>query len=135
MSVTAEIETRSRTNVLAVPIQSVTTRLPKSAEAKTKPRDKDKSSDDKKAAAEGDGRKKEKAPKPMEVVFLANSETARMLPVKRGISDEEYVEILEGLEEGQTVIAGGYKAINRELEDGKKVVIDNSAPKPKEEKK
>src|SRR5206468_5064040 len=29
MSVTAEIETRSRTNVLAVPIASVTTRLPK----------------------------------------------------------------------------------------------------------
>ena len=29
MSVTAEIETRSRTNVLAVPIQTVTTRLPK----------------------------------------------------------------------------------------------------------
>src|SRR5882672_6699497 len=31
MSVTAEIETRSRTNVLTVPIQSVTTRLPKEA--------------------------------------------------------------------------------------------------------
>ena len=29
MSVTAEIETRYRTNVLSVPIQSVTTRLPK----------------------------------------------------------------------------------------------------------
>ena len=29
MSVTAEIETRYRTNVLAVPIQSVTTRVPK----------------------------------------------------------------------------------------------------------
>src|SRR4029079_17644776 len=33
MSVTAEIETRSRTNVLAVPIQSVTTRLPKKTNA------------------------------------------------------------------------------------------------------
>src|SRR5690606_25287036 len=31
MSVTAEIETRHRTNVLAVPIQSVTTRPPKGA--------------------------------------------------------------------------------------------------------
>ena len=29
MSVTAEVETRYRTNVLSVPIQSVTTRLPK----------------------------------------------------------------------------------------------------------
>jgi len=68
------------------------------------------------------------------VVFLANSPTARMVPVKRGISDEEYVEIVEGLQEGQTVISGGYKAINRELEDGKKVVVDNSKGDKKESK-
>ena len=36
MSVTAEIETRSRTNVITVPIQSVTTRLPKDASGKDK---------------------------------------------------------------------------------------------------
>src|SRR5438552_12224561 len=35
MSVTAEIETRSRTNVLAVPIASVTTRVPKEKPKKT----------------------------------------------------------------------------------------------------
>jgi len=34
MSVTAEVETRSRTNVLAVPIQSVTTRVPKKPDDK-----------------------------------------------------------------------------------------------------
>src|SRR5262245_753496 len=34
MSVTSEIETRSRTNVLCVPIQSVTTRLPKGKDGK-----------------------------------------------------------------------------------------------------
>jgi HlyD family secretion protein len=44
-----------------------------------------------------------------------------MKPVKRGISDDSYVEITEGVEEGQEVISGGYKAINRELEDGRKV--------------
>ena len=67
-------------------------------------------------------------------MFLANSPNVKMAPVKRGISDEEYVEIVEGLQEGQTVISGGYKAINRELEEGKKVEIDNSSEK-KEEKK
>jgi len=130
MSVTAEIETRYRTNVLAIPIQSVTTRLPKGE------------GDPKKAAAKKEdkdepnleARRKEKSAKPAEVVFLANSPTARMVPVKRGISDEEYVEIVEGLQEGQTVISGGYKAINRELEDGKKVVVDNSKGDKKESK-
>ena len=36
--------------------------------------------------------------------------------------------------EGQTVISGGYKAINRELEDGKKVAVDNSKGDKKESK-
>jgi HlyD family secretion protein len=69
------------------------------------------------------------------VVFLANSETVKMVPVTRGISDEGYVEITAGLQEGQTVISGGYKAINRELEEGRKVVIDNSPVDQKEDKK
>jgi HlyD family secretion protein len=129
MSVTSEIETRYRTNVLAIPIQSVTTRAPKGKGKGT-----DQKAAEKKEETETETKKKEKSSKPVEVVFLANSETVRMVPVKRGISDEEYVEIVEGLQEGQTVISGGYKAINRELEDGKKVVIDNSAEK-KEEKK
>src|SRR5258706_9792966 len=129
MSVTAEIETRYRTNILAIPIQSVTTRLPKSRGDDKKK--KDKKEDDAEGSLEA--RKKEKPSKPREVVFLANSDTVKMVEVKRGISDEEYVEIIEGLREGQTVISGGYKAINRELEDGKKVVVDNSPPDQNDE--
>ena len=130
MSVTAEIETRYRTNVLAIPIQSVTTRLPKGQGEQKKAGEKKDDKDDSGLEA----RKKEKSAKPAEVVFLANSPTARMVPVKRGISDEEYVEIVEGLQEGQSVISGGYKAINRELEDGKQVVVDNSKGDKKESK-
>jgi len=43
--------------------------------------------------------------------------------VKRGISDDNYVEILTGPKEGQEVVSGSYKAINRELEDGKAVKL------------
>src|SRR5437899_2807874 len=96
MSVTAEIETRYRTNVLAIPIQSVTTRLPKGQGEQKKAGEKKDDKDDSGLEA----RKKEKSAKPAEVVFLANSPTARMVPVKRGISDEEYVEIVEGLQRG-----------------------------------
>jgi HlyD family secretion protein len=45
-----------------------------------------------------------------------------MLPVKSGISDDDYYEITEGLKEGQEVVSGGFKAISRDLEDGKKIV-------------
>jgi HlyD family secretion protein len=44
-----------------------------------------------------------------------------MVPVKRGINDDAHSEIIEGLTEGQEIVSGGFKAISRELEDGKKI--------------
>jgi HlyD family secretion protein len=43
------------------------------------------------------------------------------VPVKIGISDENYWEITDGLKEGDEVVSGGYRAISRDLDDGKKV--------------
>jgi len=139
MSVTAEIETRSRTNALTVPIASVTTRIPK--EKGKKGKDKEIASDDppqiKSVAARTNtvakntnstssaimakGDKKKEAAKPIEVVFILDGDHAKMMPVKIGISDDTHWEIVQGLEEGQEVVSGGYKAISRELEDGKAV--------------
>ncbi|MCX8109319.1 MAG: efflux transporter periplasmic adaptor subunit, partial [Verrucomicrobiae bacterium] len=62
-------------------------------------------------------------PRPVEVVFVKEGDRVRMVPVKRGISDDNYTEILEGIEEGQEVVCGGAKAISRDLEDGKKVRV------------
>jgi len=135
MSVTAEIETRYRTNVLTVPIQSVTTRLPKRDE-----KDKEKPRQLAAAAApatDAGGKvrdKKSEQPKPVEVVFLFGSDRAKMVSVKRGISDDAHVEIVEGLNEGIEVISGGYKAINRDLEDGKKIKKGEPEKADKEEK-
>lgn len=129
MSVTAEIETRYRTNVLCVPIQSVTTRVPKKpgetngiAAAGTN------------SMKAGENKKAGEAAKAVEVVFTLNSDDVKMVPVKRGVSDDAYVEITDGLPEGQEVISGGYKAINRELEEGKKIKRGEPV-EDKEEKK
>lgn len=128
MSVTAQIETRARTDAVSVPIQSVTTRLPKEVSDQIKkeqppamfaapmdPREKDLL----------EKKKKDPSRKPVEVVFVAENGVAKMKPVKRGISDDNYVEILEGLADGDLVITGGFKAINRDLEDGKAIKIDD----------
>ena len=128
MSVTAEVETRYRTNVLCVPIQSVTTRLPKGAASKD---DKAAKSEAKEASV---GKKKDEPPKPVEIIFQRDGETAKQVPVKRGISDDSFVEITEGVTENAEVISGGFKAINRELEDGKKVKVDNEKKQPGEAK-
>jgi HlyD family secretion protein len=118
MSVTAEIETRSRTNVLSVPIQSVTTRMPKGKDGKPISTN---SPATNKTNPSGDDKKSGDAPKPIEVVFLEDGDKAKMVSVKRGISDDNYTEIIEGLQEEQEVISGGYKAISRDLEDGKRI--------------
>lgn len=126
MSVTAEIETRYRTNVLTVPIVSVTTRLPQTNSVNRAGGTNQVASpagNPAPAANNAAARKPGEAPKPIEVVFVKDGDRARMVPIKRGISDDTYVEILEGLEEGQEVISGGYKAISRDLEDGKKVKV------------
>lgn len=120
MSVTADIETRHRTNVLTVPIQSVTVRVKK----EKKP--------EKEEEQDPNAQKKQKEPeRPPEVVFLKAGDIAKMVPVTRGISDDAHTEIISGLKEGDEVISGGFKAINRELEDGKKIVVGKDQPEKK----
>ncbi|HWQ91937.1 MAG TPA: efflux RND transporter periplasmic adaptor subunit [Clostridia bacterium] len=132
MSVTAEIETRSRTNSLAVPIASVTTRIPKEAKDKAGP-PKAKAGEASLVAENADtnapsrDKKAKEAPKPVEVVFIKTGDRAKMVPVKIGICDDDYWEIIEGLEEGQEVISGGYRAVSRDLEDGKRIRIGSAA--------
>lgn len=132
MSVTAEIETRSRTNVLTVPIQSVTARLPKTTNApamKTSLVASANAQDSTNKLSGGKKKSDEKA-KPIEVVFVVENGKAKMVPVKRGISDDDYYEIIEGLKEGQEVVSGSHKAISRELEDGKDVVVGAAKTEP-----
>jgi HlyD family secretion protein len=135
MSVTAEIETRSRTNVLAVPLTSVTARLPKTNNVKSnivasvsaptnaaaKSTNTVASMDPPATSGTNLAKADKQLVKPLEVVFLAEGDKAKMVPVKLGIYDENYYEITEGLQEGQEIISGGYLAIGRDLEDGKHI--------------
>ncbi|HET6273416.1 MAG TPA: efflux RND transporter periplasmic adaptor subunit [Bacteroidota bacterium] len=120
MSMTADVETETKHDVFAVPIQSVTTRAPKAPAGE----------------GEGDGQRgavvvsNERIGrgrgdnKPKEIVFVVESGVVKAVPVKRGISNDAYVEITDGVSEGVEVVSGSYKAINRELEDGTKVRVE-----------
>src|SRR5438445_1369588 len=109
MSVTAEIETRYRTNVITVPIQSVTTRFPKGAQTNAVALVRNDSpaanSSANGSTPAAEKKKLAEAPKAREVVFLVDGLHAKMVPVKRGISDDNYVEITEGLKEDQEVVS------------------------------
>jgi len=128
MSVSAEIETRYRTNALTVPLASVTTRAPTPPKAvaahgtntvMASATNADVSADPTNTPS-SDKKSKEPAP-PAEVVFVVDGNHVKQVPVKIGISDDNYWEITDGLNEGQEVVSGGYKAISRDLQDGKKI--------------
>lgn len=128
MTVTAEIQTRERTNVLAVPFMAVTVRTPKEAAAAEKP------GPPPPPGNRPGNREEEEKPKPEEVVFLVKGDTAKKAVVETGISDDTYIEITEGLQEGQEIIVGGYAAISRELEDGKKIQIETEEERRRRER-
>jgi HlyD family secretion protein len=119
MSMTATIETETRKNVVSVPIQSVTTR----SSTKGKEGEK-KESDESDQMAANDSKIKTLKEKVKEVVFVVENNVAKAVEVKRGISNDSYTEIVSGLDESKQVISGSYKAINRELEDGAKIRIE-----------
>lgn len=54
---------------------------------------------------------------PVEGVFVVDGELARFRPVEIGVAGDNYFEVLEGLDEGETVVSGTYQVI-RELSDG-----------------
>jgi HlyD family secretion protein len=132
--VTADIETRYRTNVITVPIQAVTTRMPGSSSTEPDPKKTQANSEEDKGQIEFlAGKKTKDTVKPVEVVFIKEGDKAKMLPVKRGISDDSHYEILEGVTEGQEVITGNFKAISKELNDGSMVQFEE-AKKAKDSK-
>jgi HlyD family secretion protein len=118
MSMTGDIETETKHNVLTVPIQCVTTRMPK-VEVKEGETDGQQGM----VMASNTPKKKDEK-KAKEIVFVVENGVAKAMTVKRGISDDTYVEIAEGISDSVQVVSGSYKAINRELEDGSKVRVE-----------
>jgi HlyD family secretion protein len=124
MSCSAKIETETRSGVITVPLQSVTTR-----EKRERPdggEDGDEGEEFADVQIEGvNDREPEKRDKPQEVVFVVRDGRARKMPVTTGISSDAYIEIREGLDVGAEVVKGSYRAISRELNDSTAVRVDN----------
>jgi HlyD family secretion protein len=59
--------------------------------------------------------------KPVDVIFVVEGDHVKTVPVKIGISDDNFWEVTDGLKEGDEIVTGGYRAISRDLDDGKKI--------------
>ncbi len=118
MSATVDIQTNTKTGVLTVPIQAVTTR-PDSLILAIAGNDSPTEPENRQTTMTGGSRRNIS-----EVVFVLDSDnTVQLRKVETGIQDNNYIEIISGLEEGDRVVSAPYSAIARTLRDGSRVNV------------
>ena len=108
LSCTARIITDTRNHALSIPIIALTVRehekIPSEAEG----------------APQVDTLRARFRKKEAEGVFVVRNGIATFRPVKTGVAGDDYFEVLDGVREGETIVAGTYQAI-RDLKDEAKV--------------
>lgn len=117
MSATVDIQTKSASNILTIPIQSVTTREDSTGKISIIPKKTEDNVDSEQDDDKNESSKKAPKEEIVEYVFLYKNGTAVMQKVKTGIQDNNYIEIIEGLKENDEVIAGPYTAITKTLKN------------------
>ncbi len=126
LSMTARIITDVRKGALSIPIIALTARADSALTGDTKPGAALPSTPAPATSATKPGdTTATKKPKEREGVFVVTNGVATFRPVKVGIAGDEYFEVLTGLKEGETIVAGSYQAI-RDMKDSAKV---KEAPK------
>jgi HlyD family secretion protein len=130
LSTTAKIKTAEKKSVVAIPIQALAIRSRKDIE------------DAKKNSKGSSGSVTLAAPPPsapndpkkdeIQGVFVVNGKKAIFKAVKTGISGVTDIEVTDGLQPGDEIVVGSYKAL-RTLKPEAQIKVDNSAPKKSDE--
>ncbi|MEO5783314.1 MAG: efflux RND transporter periplasmic adaptor subunit [Ginsengibacter sp.] len=117
MSASADIQTKTHENRLAVPINAVTTRdINDSTNSKI--------SVDKSTDVSTNDRSNSGTDDLDEVVFILQKDgTVKKVKVRTDIQDINYIEILSGLSEGDEVITGPYDVVSKSLKGKDKVKV------------
>ncbi len=127
LSATAKIRTAEKRNVLTIPIQALAIRSQKDLEEAAQ-------------SGKAGGTVTLAASRPagstakddVQGVFVIRGKKAEFVPVQTGITGVTDIEASSGLEEGDEIVIGSYKAL-RTLKPGATIKVDNSAPKREEE--
>lgn len=110
MNATVSIHTATAPNVASVPIESVTTRT-------------DTSSTTISTVERYVGKQGNDEAEPVTCVFTLSGNKAKITPVKTGIQDDRYIQILSGLSEGDEVITAPFDAVSQKLMNGDEVEV------------
>lgn len=123
MSASVDIQTKRVTNVISIPIMAVTTRNADSTKVKKMDDEDDYGTKVTNEESEKAKEKEKTTDELKEYVFVIKDGKADMLTVKTGIQDNDYIEIVSGVSDGQEVITGPYGAVARTLRKGTKVKV------------
>jgi len=128
LSTTAKIKTAERKDVVAVPIQALAVRSRKDLEQAAKDAKKNSNAtlEAPPPVAAGDPKKDD-----IQGVFVVNGKKAIFRPVETGISGVTDIEITKGLQAGDEIVVGSYKAL-RTLKPDASVKVDNTVKKTEE---
>ncbi|MBU0941793.1 MAG: efflux RND transporter periplasmic adaptor subunit [Bacteroidetes bacterium] len=118
MTATVDIITKTKKNILAVPISSV---VVKSDTASSKSVKMIPTEDEKKMMPKSD--------KKFECVFVKVGDKAKIRVVKTGIQDDANIEVISGLQKGDVVITGPYTTVSKDLNSGDKVSLKTDKDK------
>jgi len=118
MTATVDIITKTKKNVLSVPISSV---VVKSDTAAVKEIKMPEEIEEKNAAPKSD--------KKYECVFVKVGDKAKIRIIKTGIQDDANIEVISGLKKGDVVITGPYTTVAKELNSGD--LVSEKTDKPK----
>ncbi len=129
LSTTAKIKTAEKKGVVAIPIQALAVRSRKDLEEAAKNAKDQKGGGSSVSlaapppAAPSDPKKDE-----VQGVFVVNGKKAEFRHVDTGISGVTDIEVTKGLQPGDEIVVGSYKAL-RTLKPNAQIKVDNSAPK------
>jgi len=129
MSSTVNIITSTIKNALSIPIQALTSRPENYKNQKSNEKKGEKWND-------SDENFSFKKVNPIDVVFVLkndfeenkaeeNRKYALVKEISVGISGENYYEVKSGLEKGQMIVIGGYRALSKDLNHGDLVILKN----------
>ena len=116
MTATVDIVTKTKTNVLAVPISSVVAKSDTTAVKESELN----------VAKPAENAPIPKIDKKLECVFVKVGDKAKIRIIKTGIQDDTNIEVITGLKKGEIVITGPYTTVTKELNSGDKVTKEKT---------
>jgi len=113
MTASAEISTETKEDVIGVPIQSIAVRTVDQLTMEGE----EVADAEKRYTASEDGF--------VEIIFAVENGKVVARQVETGIQSDDMIEVISGIEEGEEIVTGSYRAISTDLKNGAAVKVNN----------